>query len=130
MIRAGGFQQFRCVWHGGILSHFICYNASMMSSPFPGMDPYLEAHWLDVHGSLVIGAKNALNDRLPDDLAASSEERISVESEGDVERRFHPDVRVFEPGGSVATVVEAPAGASTAVTASTPIRLLAQIEPI
>lgn len=20
-----------------------------MSSPFPGMDPYLEAHWRDVH---------------------------------------------------------------------------------
>jgi hypothetical protein len=25
-----------------------------MPNPFPGMDPYLEAHWSDVHARLVI----------------------------------------------------------------------------
>jgi hypothetical protein len=25
-----------------------------MNSPFPGMDPYLEPHWLDVHARLVL----------------------------------------------------------------------------
>src|SRR5262245_58921187 len=31
-----------------------------MPSPFPGMDPYLEAHWRDVHAGLVIYARDAL----------------------------------------------------------------------
>jgi hypothetical protein len=25
-----------------------------MPSPFPGMDPYLEVHWRDIHASLII----------------------------------------------------------------------------
>ena len=36
-----------------------------MPSPFPGMDPYLEQHWGDVHTSLVIYARNQLQKVLP-----------------------------------------------------------------
>jgi hypothetical protein len=32
-----------------------------MKSPFPGMDPYLEAHWLDVHPRLIVGAAKQLS---------------------------------------------------------------------
>src|SRR5207302_3594168 len=71
-----------------------CYN-DCMPSPFPGMDPYLEPHWLDVHTSLVSGARDALNQRLPDDLIASAEERVAVEGE-EADRLWGPDVQVFE----------------------------------
>ena len=70
----------------------------MAASPFPGMDPYLERHWLDVHGRLVTYAADAINGLLPDDLVARSEERIAVASRDDEARRRYlgPDVRVFE----------------------------------
>lgn len=96
-----------------------------MKSPFPGMDPYLEQHWLDVHGKLVAYAADALNAVLPNALVASIEERVAVESEGDIAHIYGPDVRVVElPGGSE-TEVESAGGVATA-----PLRLLAQVEPI
>ena len=39
-----------------------------MRSPFPGMDPYLEQHWGDVHHNLISFAEGWLNERLPRDL--------------------------------------------------------------
>lgn len=68
-----------------------------MKSPFPGMDPYLESHWLDVHHSLVIYARDQLRPKLPRDLRARVEERVFVESadEGKL-RGIHPDVRIVE----------------------------------
>ena len=36
-----------------------------MKSPFPGMDPYLEPHWPDVHTKVVTYAADELNTRLP-----------------------------------------------------------------
>ena len=41
-----------------------------MSSPFPGMDPYLEAHWGDIHTRLMANASRKINLELPDDLQA------------------------------------------------------------
>jgi hypothetical protein len=46
-----------------------------MASPFPGMDPYLERFWRDVHASLITYARDQLQDRLPTDLIARIEER-------------------------------------------------------
>src|SRR5262245_3320500 len=51
-----------------------------MTSPFPGMDPYLEQHWGDVHSSLIIYARDQLRRKLPGDLRARVEERVFVES--------------------------------------------------
>ena len=83
-----------------------------MPSPFPGMDPYLEPHWLDVHTSLVAGARRALNKELPSGLVARVEERVSVESESEVDRKLGPDVRVFEPapasGRAAVAQIDAP----------------------
>jgi hypothetical protein len=39
-----------------------------MASPFPGMDPYLERYWRDVHHRLVTYGCDQLQSRLPDDL--------------------------------------------------------------
>lgn len=84
-------------------------------SPFPGMDPYLEMHWRDVHTALMIYARDAIQDRLPGDLLARVEEGVSIDL-GDDLRGAAPDVQIaLEPGStswpgelveSVATVAE------------------------
>lgn len=68
-----------------------------MKSPFPGMDPYLESRWRDVHSSLVIYARDAINRQLPSGLLARSEERTIVADEDDDLREIAPDVFVYEP---------------------------------
>lgn len=97
----------------------------MTRSPFPGMDPYLESHWLDVHGSLIHLAKAALQPQLGNDLVARSEERIIVEDPSGASRVIGPDVRVVEsgaPGG----IVESAGGIAVAE----PIVFQLETEPI
>lgn len=67
-----------------------------MRSPFPGMDPYLEKHWGDVHARLITTASSFLNKTLPRQLRARIEERIFLESEDAKRRVVIPDVRVVE----------------------------------
>jgi hypothetical protein len=67
-----------------------------MASPFPGMDPYLERFWSDVHARLVTYACDQLQERLPPDLIARMQERIYVETPEGPGRSMHPDVRVVE----------------------------------
>jgi hypothetical protein len=67
-----------------------------MRSPFPGMDPYLERYWGDIHTSLIVYARNQLNAQLPDDLQARVEESAGVEIEDRRARTVDPDVRVVE----------------------------------
>ena len=67
-----------------------------MRSPFPGMDPYLEAHWGDIHSRLIIYASEQLQPSLPEDLRARVEERIFVDAEHEGSRHVVPDVRVYE----------------------------------
>jgi hypothetical protein len=50
-----------------------------MKSPFPGMDPYLERHWRDVHATLISCARERLNRILPADLAARTDDRVYAE---------------------------------------------------
>jgi hypothetical protein len=85
-----------------------------MKSPFPGMDPYLEPHWLDVHTALIAEARRALNHSLPPGLVARAEERIAIDTEDKPIRRVGPDVPVFSPStadpseGVGGTLIEAP----------------------
>jgi Protein of unknown function (DUF4058) len=68
-----------------------------MPSPFPGMDPYLEAHWRDVHARLVIYASDALQGVLPPSLRARVEESVLLETpKGLGDHPLFPDVRVVE----------------------------------
>ncbi|HQU45477.1 MAG TPA: DUF4058 family protein [Pirellulales bacterium] len=90
-----------------------------MNSPFPGMDPYLEQHWLDVHQRLVIYGCDQIQTSLPHDLLARVEERLVVEPDDSPARGIRADVRVVEQkappavpqaaGVAVAEDVEAPA---------------------
>ena len=68
----------------------------MTPSPFPGMDPYLEAHWLDVHGSVIHLAKAALQPQLEDNLVAQ-QERIVVGHAGSDSRLIGADLRIVNP---------------------------------
>src|ERR671931_359280 len=68
-----------------------------MPSPFPGMDPYLEAHWRDVHAGLVIYARDALQGALPAALRARVEESVLLETpQGFGDHPLFPDVRGVE----------------------------------
>jgi len=81
----------------------------MVKSPFPGMDPYLEQDWLDVHSALVTYIRDQLQDRLPADLCARMESRVLVEDdeEDSKPRSRHPDVRVVETtSGAAAALLE------------------------
>ena len=61
------------------------------------MDPYLEAHWRDVHASLIIYARDALQSVLPRSLRARVEESVLLETPtGLGYHPFYPDVRVVE----------------------------------
>jgi len=67
-----------------------------MPSPFPGMDPYLEQYWLDVHHRLITYASDMLQTRLPSGLRARVQERVFVETEERRGRILYPDVHVVE----------------------------------
>lgn len=78
-----------------------------MKSPFPGMDPYLESRWSDVHATLIGFVKEALQPLLPKDLRARSEEQVLLESvEGELEKTYRSDVAVVKsPHGEQGAVV-------------------------
>jgi hypothetical protein len=68
-----------------------------VENPFPGMNPYLEASWGDVHHSFITYARDQLRDRLPADLRARVEERVFVEcTPAKKKRTIVPDIRVVE----------------------------------
>lgn len=64
-----------------------------MSSPFPGMDPYLERSdlFLDLHCSLIICLMEALQSKLPGPYYASSSQRAWIDV---AERHVEPDVNI------------------------------------
>jgi hypothetical protein len=67
-----------------------------MKSPFPGMDPYLEQHWRDVHHRLITYACDLLQEKMPADLRARVEERVFVESAFGTERSSCSEARAIE----------------------------------
>jgi len=77
-----------------------------MKSPFPGVDPYLEQFWGDIHTSLMVYIRDQITDQLPSDLQARVEESVSVDLD-ESPRWIYPDV----------TVVELPEASTTAAVA-------------
>lgn len=80
-----------------------------MKSAFPGMDPYLESHWGDIHARLMVYASNQINSQLPDDLQARVEESVSVEFddlEDEPRTQRHLEIVDLSDGGRVVTVIE------------------------
>jgi hypothetical protein len=80
-----------------------------MRSPFPGMDPWLELSWRDVHARLIIYIADQLQRQLPEPLVARAEEDVSLDIEDEPLSRVRPDVEVVEDrsgegNGGVATL--------------------------
>lgn len=92
-----------------------------MNSPFPGMDPYLETHWRDVHTSLMTYIRDQLQDQLPLDLVARVEESVSVDV-ADESRLIAPDVRITEDFASAE-----PAVSRTSAAVAEPLVVLEEI---
>jgi hypothetical protein len=75
-----------------------------MKSPFPGMDPYIEACglWEDFHTNLIAQIAIGLADAAPERYVVRTAERsylVLVESEGKRAHPFLPDVTVATPRG-------------------------------
>jgi hypothetical protein len=82
-----------------------------MKSPFPGMDPYLEHRWQDVHQRICTYARDQLNEQLGKGLVARLGERLIVESGQRSAHTIYPDVRVLktrksESAGPAVAVLE------------------------
>jgi len=83
-----------------------------MPSPFPGMDPYLEEHWRDIHTRMIAYICDQLEPELPEGLYPQVEERVIVDNLIGVHTSRYPDLRVMEQsearhaggGAPVATV--------------------------
>jgi hypothetical protein len=78
---------------------------SHMASPFPGMDPYIEACglWEDFHNSLISHIAIQLADTAPEGYIVRSGERsylVLVDTEGKNSYPFLPDVNVTTPRSS------------------------------
>ncbi|MBW3539589.1 MAG: DUF4058 family protein [Planctomycetes bacterium] len=100
-----------------------------MPSPIPGMDPWLEQHWGDVHTSIVTYCRDRLQRALPRDLRARVEERVYLEyEEGANGRHVIPDVRVVEYPRS-GPPRQASAGVATLVPTE-PIVVIRRNEPL
>jgi len=78
-----------------------------MPSPFPGLDPYLEAHWRDVHTSLTVYASDSIQDQLPVALFARIEGvdvQLGVGRDEPLTER-HIEIREQALGGRLVTVI-------------------------
>jgi hypothetical protein len=68
-----------------------------MKSPFPGMDPYLESRWRDVHSRMAYLASDQLAPQLPPALRARIEETFVIETDEEGRpRRVSPDTAITE----------------------------------
>ena len=103
----------------------------MKPNPFPGMNPWLEESWGDVHTRLTTYASDVLQPSLPAGLRARVEEYVTVEDDFDAsdESRYSPDVRVLERPGSFESGGVATAVASTTEAFTEPLIVTREIEP-
>jgi hypothetical protein len=90
-----------------------------MKNPFPGMNPWLEEYWRDIHASLLVYARDQLNGELPADLTASVDERLSIDTWEEQPRTYVPDVAIAEAWDLPAAAVQGAGG--VAVEAAQPI---------
>lgn len=71
---------------------------SPIENPFPGMNPFLQEFWPDVHTSLAVYLRNALQPQLPGGLFARVEESVAIDTD-DQPHLIRPDVLVAHVWG-------------------------------
>ena len=87
--------------------------SKLRTSPFPGMDPYLERRWGDVHTALCIGIRASLQPNLPAGLRARAQTDVLLEEVDTESVGLQPDISIVEtdefedgePAGSLAVAV-------------------------
>jgi hypothetical protein len=96
-------------------------------NPFPGMNPFIEQRWRDAHTMLVAYIRDALQEQLAEDLVAGAEEEVVSIGLEEKDKRFRPDVGVWEMHESSARG-SAVAGPIRAPQASTPTCIIVDEE--
>lgn len=85
-----------------------------MKNPFPGMNPYLEEHWRDVHLSLTTYIRDQVQEKLPSGLVARGEEQVAIDEDGE-RTNLRPDIRIVEHSTEATAFQTASAGGGIAV---------------
>lgn len=89
-------------------------------NPFPGMNPYLEEHWTDVHPRLIIHASAQLQKQMPSSLVVRVEQDIRVD-EPDTSSRKRPDITIRQDHWDARA--EGEGAAPSAVAVAEPLRI-------
>jgi hypothetical protein len=80
-----------------------------MNNPLPGMNPYFEEQWPDVHATFLVGIRNQLQPRLPSDLAAEINRHAALTVEGK-DKSYYPDISLHETPPAYTAATWSPAG--------------------
>ncbi len=96
-------------------------------SPFPGMDPWLESFWGDVHHTLISTLRQQIFKQLPSGLYAAIEENVYVVDVAAERQLYRPDVAVFDSNDQVRIGRFTPHDSPVAI--AEPVRLTFMSEP-
>jgi Protein of unknown function (DUF4058) len=104
-----------------------------MSSPFPGMNPYIESRglWRDFHLKLIYGIQAFLSEAAPDRYLVRTEERsyiLLVEDDGRKSHPFFPDVSISKKRRQKASSTRSRIAVAEPVMAVEPIVMRAFVE--
>lgn len=67
-----------------------------MKNPFPGMNPFLERRWRDVHASMIVYIRDVIQEQLPSGLTAHVEEDVLIDGVDSDPKLIRPDGYVTE----------------------------------
>ncbi len=102
-------------------------------NPFPGMNPWLESFWGDIHTRLTMYSCDAIQRQLPLGLHARVEEYLSVDEPGGdpkyQHRRISPDIHIVHCGGPASLVASRPGAIDLEDSMQEPIRIRRIHEP-
>ena len=103
LVNAGLMLSCNCLGIGGRKQRGSSSMLQFEKNPFPGMNPWLESHWGDVHTRLTMYSCDAIQRQLPADLHARVEEYLSVDEPNgdpnDRHRRISPDIHIAQRSG-------------------------------
>src|SRR5436190_7397936 len=119
MVSSQGLEAGRA-WCGSARS-------SVMKSPFPGMDPYLEdpAFWPEFHHKFINYWQEQIAELLPDHYEARLGENLYlVEKVLQTKKLTSPDLAVYRSRRRQATASKKGAGTATLVPVSIPLMIL------
>ena len=93
-------------------------------NPFPGMNPYFEESWSDIHATMIVACRAQLQRQLPSGLRARIETGLKIDAGSADEEYRRPDASIWrlkedETGYSAKTTMAPPANAATPIRAIT-----------